>query len=76
MTRRRSPRPAETPDGYLTKQETARRLGYGVRTIERRIANREIAYTRDGGMLYIPASEVDRLRAERTIPALPKRKRA
>ena len=74
--RPRRERPAETPDGYLTKQECARRLGYSSRTLERRIAAREIAYTRDGGMLFIPASEVDRLRAAKTVPAIPKRKRA
>lgn len=74
--RPRRRRPPETPDGYITKQECARRLGYGVRTIERRIASREIACTRDAGMLFIPATEVDRLRAEKTVPVGPRRKRA
>jgi len=53
----------------LTLQQTAEALGCSTRTVRRRIASRELACVRDGGLIRVASSALDSYIAKHTIPA-------
>lgn len=53
--------------------EAADLLGFKIKTIQRWVHFRKIAYVRVGGVIRIPASELTRIVAEGTVPRLERR---
>lgn len=52
----------------LTKAQAARKLGLGLRTVERLIASGELKVLRHGGRVWIPLAECKRYLASLASP--------
>lgn len=60
----------QSPDRLFTVEETAERLGTGVRFVRRLIQERRIRYVKLGKPVRIPESAVTAYIQERTVPSL------